>query len=146
MASIILLLTFVVPKFASIFNESTMKMPTPTRLMLEASNLLRGYWWLGAGTIVLGYSIWRAYVGTTAGRMWWDGFRLKTPLLGPALLKAETARFARAMATLVGNTVPLVQSIAIAGATLKNQTISSALVGVAQGVKRGEGIAAPLRK
>jgi general secretion pathway protein F len=145
-ASIILLLTYVVPKFASIFQDSTMKMPTPTRLMLEASNILRGYWWIGAGAIVLGYSIWRAYVATAAGRMWWDGFRLKTPLLGPALLKAETARFARAMATLVGNTVPLVQSIAIAGATLRNRTITTALAGVAQGVKRGEGIATPLRK
>jgi general secretion pathway protein F len=78
--------------------------------------------------------------------MWWDGFRLKTPLLGQALLKAETARFARAMATLVANTVPLVQSIGIAAATLNNKTISTALVGVAQGVKRGEGIANPMRK
>jgi general secretion pathway protein F len=89
---------------------------------------------------------WRAYTSTKAGRFWWDGFRLKFPLLGQALLKAETARFARAMATLVANTVPLVQSIAISAATLNNRTISAALEGVAQGVKRGEGIANPLRK
>jgi general secretion pathway protein F len=146
LASIILLLTFVVPKFASIFNDSTMKMPTPTRIMLEASNLVTGYWWVGAGAIVLFLAIWRAYVSTTAGRMWWDGFRLKLPLLGSALHKAETARFARAMATLVANTVPLVQSIGIASATLNNKTISAALVGVMQGVKRGEGIATPVRK
>jgi general secretion pathway protein F len=44
------------------------------------------------------------------------------------------------------NTVPLVQSIAIAAATLNNKTISGALAGVAQGVKRGEGIAVPMRK
>jgi len=50
------------------------------------------------------------------------------------------------MATLVANTVPLVQSIGIAAATLNNRTIAAALAGVAQGVKRGEGIAAPLRK
>jgi general secretion pathway protein F len=146
LASIILLLTFVVPKFASIFSESTMKMPTPTRLMLEASNLVRGYWWVAAGVLVLGIAIWKAYVSTTSGRLWWDGFRLKLPLLGSALHKAETARFARAMATLVANTVPLVQSIGIASATLNNKTISAALVGVMQGVKRGEGIAAPVRK
>jgi general secretion pathway protein F len=62
------------------------------------------------------------------------------------MLKAETARFARSMATLVANTVPLVQSIAISAATLNNRTISNALAAVAQGVKRGEGIAAPMRK
>ena len=146
LASIILLLTFVVPKFASIFSDSTMKMPTPTRIMLEASNLVTGYWWVGAGAIALALAIWKAYVSTTSGRLWWDGFRLKLPLLGSALHKAETARFARAMATLVANTVPLVQSIGIASATLNNKTISAALVGVMQGVKRGEGIATPVRK
>ena len=54
--------------------------------------------------------------------------------------------FARAMGTLVGNSVPLVQSLGIAAATLNNKTISGALVGVATGVKRGEGIAGPMRK
>jgi len=81
-----------------------------------------------------------------AGRMWWDGLRLRIPLLGDALLRAESSRFARAMGTLVANTVPLVQSLNIAAATLNNRTIAAALVGVAQGVKRGEGIAVPMRK
>ena len=74
------------------------------------------------------------------------GRRLKMPLLGDALLKAETSRFARAMATLVANSVPLVQSLGIAAATLNNRRIANALEGVAQGVKRGEGIAVPLRR
>jgi general secretion pathway protein F len=68
------------------------------------------------------------------------------PVLGIALRKAEVARFARAMSTLVANSVPLVQSIAIAGATLNNRRIAGSLDMVAQGVKRGEGIAAPLRR
>jgi general secretion pathway protein F len=50
------------------------------------------------------------------------------------------------MATLVANTVPLVQSLQIAGGTLENQRISRSLETVAQGVKRGEGIAVPLRR
>jgi general secretion pathway protein F len=146
LASILLLITFVVPRFASIFNDTTMKIPTPTKIMLEASNIIRTWWWVGLSAMVAFAAIWRAYTSTKAGRFWWDGFRLKTPLLGQALLKAETARFARAMATLVANTVPLVQSIAISAATLNNRTIAAALEGVAQGVKRGEGIANPLRR
>ena len=50
------------------------------------------------------------------------------------------------MSTLIGNSVPLVQSIGIAAATLNNRSVSNALTGVAQGVKRGEGIAGPMRK
>jgi len=146
LVSVIILLTFVVPNFATIFSDPRIKIPVPTQIMLTASNILKGYWWVALGTLATAIIGWKAYTNTTAGRIWWDGARLRLPLLGDALLKAETARFARAMATLVANTVPLVQSIGIAAATLTNRTVSSALVGVAQGVKRGEGIATPMRK
>ena len=146
LASIILLLTFVVPRFASIFSDSTMKIPTPTKILLQVSDVVTAYWWIAAGAIAITLIFWRIYTRTVAGRLWWDGARLKLPLLGDALLKAETARFARAMSTLLGNTVPLVQSLGIAAATLNNKTISGALIGVATGVKRGEGIASPMRK
>ena len=146
MSSICILLLFVVPRFASIFDDSRMKIPAPAKMMMLASNFLQAWWWVGAAAIIATLAIWRVYTRTAAGRIWWDGARLKTPLLGVALLKAETARFARAMATLVGNSVPLVQSIGIAAATLTNKTVAGALDGVALGVKRGEGIAVPMRK
>jgi general secretion pathway protein F len=146
LASISILLGFVVPKFATIFEGSSMKMPLPTAIMLAASQYVRGYWWVAALALVAGVVGWRTYTRTAAGQAWWDRARLKIPLLGDALLKAETARFARAMATLVANTVPLVQCITISAATLNNKTIARALGGVIQGVKRGEGIAAPMRK
>lgn len=144
--SIIVLLQFVVPRFAAVFEESRIRMPLPTQIMLEASQLLQDWWWAGAlliAALVVGF---QSYVSTTTGRLWWDTFRLRLPLLGDALRKAETARFARAMATLVANAVPLVQSIGIAAAILNNRKISGALDGVAMGVKRGEGLAAPLRR
>jgi general secretion pathway protein F len=146
LASIIVLLTFVVPRFATIFQDSTMKMPVPTKIMLDASDIVKAYWLPVTVALVGALVFWRVYTRTTAGRLWWDGFRIKIPLLGDALLKAETARFARAMGTLVQNTVPLVPSIGIAAATLNNKMIAAAMTGVAQGVKRGEGIANPLRK
>jgi len=145
-ASIGILLGFVVPRFATIFEEGHMKMPTPTRIMLAASNFVHSYGWLMLAVVVTAAIAWRVYVRTDAGRLWWDGTRLKLPLLGDALLKAETSRFARAMATLIANSVPLVQAIAIAAATLNNRTISGAMGAVALGVKRGEGIATPIRK
>ena len=72
--------------------------------------------------------------------------RLKIPLLGDAMRKAETSRFARAMSTLVGNTVPLVQSIQISAGILVNRRMANSLKDVAQGVKRGEGISQPLAR
>ena len=145
-ASIFVLLTFVVPRFAAVFAESRMKIPLPTQIMLEVSRFVQTWWWIAAGGAVATVAILRAYIKTAAGRLWWDSLRLRLPLLGDALRKAETARFARAMATLVGNSVPLVQSINISAAILNNRKIAGCLDAVAQGVKRGEGIAAPVRK
>ncbi len=146
LGSIVVLLNFVVPRFAQIFSDPRMTIPTPTLLMLKASELLQAYGLFALGAVVAGAIGFQTYIRTEAGRDWWDGFRLKIPLLGDALRKAETARFARAMGTLVSSSVPLVQSIGIARGILNNRRIAATLEKVAQGVKRGEGIAGPITR
>ncbi len=146
LGSILVLLNFVVPRFASVFEESHMKIPLPTQMMLDASKIVQTYWLpvaIGIACFAAGF---RTYIKTASGQMWWDSLLLTVPLLGDAVRKAETARFARAMSTLVANSVPLVQSIGISAAILNNKKMAGALEGVSQGVKRGEGIAAPLRR
>ncbi|MEO7145415.1 MAG: type II secretion system F family protein [Bryobacteraceae bacterium] len=146
LASIVVLMDFVVPRFASVFENSRMAMPLPTKIMLSSSKFVQTYGWIGISGVI-GFALaLHGYTRTVIGRLWWDGFRLRIPLLGDALRKAETARFARAMGTLVANSVPLVQSIGIARAILNNKKIANSLEMVAQGVKRGEGLSAPLRK
>ena len=144
--SIFILLNFVVPRFAQIFSDPRMKIPTPTLIMIEASHILQAWWLPAAGALAAVVLAFQAYIRTTAGRLWWDAARLRLPLLGDALRKAETARFARAMATLVAASVPLVQSIGISRGILNNRRIAGSLEAVMQGVKRGEGIAAPLQR
>lgn len=146
LGSVLILMNFVVPRFAQVFADSRMRMPLPTLMLIETSRIVKTYGWIVIAAAFAAAIAMRAYIQTAAGRLWWDGLRLKTPVLGDALRKAETARFARAMETLVSNGVGLVQSIGIAGATLMNRKISQSLESVAQGVKRGEGIAAPLRR
>jgi general secretion pathway protein F len=144
--SIFIILNFVVPRFASIFDDSRMKIPLPTLLMLQASHIVQNWWWLAALCLGSAAAGLRYYIGTPNGRFWWDTSRLKLPILGDALQKAETSRFARAMSTLVGNSVPLVQSLHISAGILFNSRMANALKEVAQGVKRGEGISQPLAR
>lgn len=145
-ASIFILLNFVVPRFAQIFSDPRIKIPTPTLIMLEASNIMRDYWMPAAIAIAGIVVLFTTYVRTPAGALWWDSTRLRLPVLGDALRKAETSRFARAMGTLVAANVPLVQSLGISRGILNNRRIAGSLEKIAQGVKRGEGIAGPLRK
>jgi general secretion pathway protein F len=146
LVSIFIMLNFVVPRFASIFDDSHMKIPLPTLIMLRTSHIVQDWWWLVALSLAGAIAGFRVYIGTANGRYWWDTTRLKLPMLGDALQKAETSRFARAMSTLVGNSVPLVQSLHISAGILFNSRMANALKEVAQGVKRGEGIAQPLAR
>jgi general secretion pathway protein F len=145
-ASIFVLLNFVVPRFAEIFSDPRMKIPTPTAILLQVSAMVQTYWLPAAATLATALIAMQSYIRTVPGKLWWDSTRLRVPLLGDALRKAETARFARAMATLVAASVPLVQSLGIARGILNNRRIAGTLEGIAQGVKRGEGISGPLAK
>lgn len=145
-ASILVLLTFVVPRFGSVFEDSHMRIPVPMAMMLATSKAVIAWWWVVALALTGSAVLFRVYTQTAAGRMAWDTYRLGIPLLGDALRKAETARFARAMSTLVANSVPLVQSIGISAGIMNNRKISGALQEVSQGVKRGEGIAGPVKR
>jgi general secretion pathway protein F len=144
--SIFILLNFVVPRFAAIFTDPRMKIPTPTLLLIETSAYVRAYSLPAFVVLVVLIIGFQAYIRTAAGALWWDTLRLRAPVLGDALRKAETARFARAMATLIAASVPLVQSIGIARGILNNRRIAGSLEQVSQGVKRGEGIAGPLAR
>ncbi|MDP9054416.1 MAG: type II secretion system F family protein, partial [Acidobacteriota bacterium] len=144
--SIFVILNFVVPRFATIFDDGRMKVPLPTLLMLQASHIVQDWWWLVAMLLAGGFAAFRYYISTPDGRFWWDTNRLKIPIMGDALRKAETSRFARAMSTLVGNSVPLVQSLHISAGILFNSRMANSLKDVAQGVKRGEGISQPLAR
>jgi len=88
LGSIIVLLTYVVPKFAAVFEESHMKIPVPTMIMLEVSKIVQAYWWMAASGAAVAAAAFRAYIHTRTGRLRWDGLRLRIPLLGDALRKA----------------------------------------------------------
>src|SRR5712671_4539995 len=146
LSSIIVLLEFVVPRFAQIFSDPRMTIPAPTLMLLAVSRYLQMYGLPGAIVLAAAILSFITYVRTPGGAMWWDAFRLRLPVLGDALRKAETARFARAMGTLVAASVPLVQLIGIARGILNNRRIAASLERVITGVKRGEGIAGPMAK
>jgi general secretion pathway protein F len=140
--SIVILLTFVLPKFSVIFSELGGNLPVSTKLLLALSAGMRTYWWVGTACIVgicLGV---KAYVRTAAGRYFWDALKLR--LLGDVIRKLETARFCRTLGTLLKSGVSFLQALNNSKDVINNQVIAKGLDGVAKGAKEGKGIAAPL--
>lgn len=146
LGAIFVLLYFVVPRFAQVFAETRMKIPGPTLVLLQVSAWVRQWGLAVVGLFAAILTAMRVYIGTPGGRVWWDGFRLRIPVLGDALRKAQTAQFSRAMGTLIANGVPLVQGLQIARGILTNRRMADSLEFVVQGVKRGEGLSAPMGK
>ena len=82
---------------------------------------------------------------TTVGRLAFDHFKLKMPILGPVFRKASISRFARTLGTLLGSGVPVLQALTIVRETAGNVVIGNLVSTVHDCVKEGENITTPLR-
>jgi len=140
--SIIILLTFVLPKFSVIFAELGGALPLPTRLLLSFSSALRSYWWIALSAVVVLWIMFRSYVKTDSGRFAWDTFKLR--LMGDIIKKLETARFCRTLGTLLKSGVPILQAMNNARDVISNKVVAAAIDAVSAGAKEGKGIAVPL--
>jgi len=140
--SIIILLTYVLPKFSMIFAELGGSLPLPTKILLAFSDSLKTYWWMAASALLVLWITFKSYVRSDTGRYKWDTVKLK--LMGDVVRKLETARFCRTLGTLLKSGVPLLQALNNAKDVITNQVISSAIDAVSTGAKEGKGIAIPL--
>lgn len=140
--SIIILLTFVLPKFSIIFAELGGSLPLTTQILLTFSNTMKSYWWIVLSVIIAGWVIFRNYIKSDIGRYKWDAFKLK--LMGDVIRKLETARFCRTLGTLLKSGVPLLQALNNSKDVISNQVIASAIDAVPERAKEGKGIAISL--
>ena len=93
LGSILILMNFVVPRFASVFSDSHMKIPLPTQLMLDTSKIVQAWWWVVALAIVVAFGAFKGYTATRDGRLRWDKLRLRMPLLGDAHAQSRDFAF-----------------------------------------------------
>jgi type II secretion system protein F len=144
--AIVFLLTFVIPRFAVIFNDLGQSIPLPTQILLGVSSVARSYWWAGA-ILVLGAVLgWRLWTGTAEGRLAWDRTVLRLPIVGRLSWKIETARFARTLGTMLKSGVPVLGALAVVGDMMSNQYVGRAVARLSESVKRGGTVAAGMQE
>jgi general secretion pathway protein F len=145
-ASIIILLTYVLPKFAMVFNDMGATMPASTRFVMGVSEALQSYWWAGALALVVSVIALRRYTSTPTGRLRFDRFKLTVPIFGELSRKVQVARFARTLGTMLKGGVPLLQSLEIVRSIVNNTVIVRALASVQKDVSEGKGLSQPLER
>ena len=143
--SIIVLLTFVIPKFSIIFSDMGQAIPLSTQLLLGVSELLQSYWWAILILLGAGYFFIRKYINTPAGRLKFDRKKMNFPVVGDLIKKIEVARFARTLGTLTKSGVPILQALTLVKDIMGNKVISAAMEKVYARVKEGDRLSKPLR-
>jgi type II secretion system protein F len=142
--SIIIMLTFVIPKFSVIFSDMGGSIPLATRFLLGLSKILTGYWWLIFGGLGAVCFLLRRYIRTPKGRLKLDQYKMDLPVSGDLVRKIEVARFARTLGTLTQSGVPILQALSLVKSIMVNQVIARFMEQVYERVKKGERLSTPL--
>lgn len=144
LVTVVVLASFVLPRFKVFFAGLNATLPLPTRMLLAVTDFLTDWWWaLLAGSAVLTVVV-ILVLQTERGRYARDRLFLALPVLGDTIQFALVERFCRVLASMVGAGVPLPEALRVATESLRNRVFLRALWQVAEGVLEGEGLARPL--
>ena len=144
--SIIILVTFVIPRFSTIFSNMGQAIPLPTQIMLSLSLGIREYWWVGAGILALIYFGMKVYKQDEERKFRWDRSKLKWVIVGNIIKKVEVARFARTLATLLVSGVPVLSALNLVKEISDNQAVSRAINHVHDQIREGKTVARTLEE
>src|SRR5437660_1412473 len=144
--AVAVLLIFVIPTFQSMFASAGIQLPLPTRIVIGASKLLKGYWWLMGAMIGLGVFGINRYYKTKPGKLQIDKLLLAAPVLGALLRKSAVSRFTRTLGTLISSGVSILDGLEITARTAGNMVIHNAVMESRASIAGGETMAAPLQE
>ena len=142
----VFLLVKVIPVFKDVYSGFGAKLPGPTQVLMDISDLVR-HWFLLL-LILAGGAIWGwiSFIKTKSGREFWDAQRIKLPIFGSIAHKICLARFTRTLASLIRSGVPILEVLQIVSQTVGNVIMEKAIKTAMGDIERGEGISVALGK
>jgi len=139
------IVTFVMPQFAQIFMKSGITLPLPTLILYKTGTIIKNFWF----SIILIFLVFGAgvnyYVNTQKGRLRFDTFKLKIPVLGTLVRKAAVSSFTRTLGTLTASGVSILESLDISREVIGNEVLSRIIDNARQAVEKGERLSEPLK-
>jgi len=136
-AMIFVMLTVVIPKFAEFYEGFGAQLPAFTRMLISFANGLRHNILIFAVVAVAAILLLRKWA-TSTGRLIWDRFKLRIPLVGGILHRFAIMQFTQSLGTLLSGGTPMVPAIEIASQSVTNKLVSTRIFGIVQNVREGE--------
>ncbi|MGZ5008125.1 MAG: type II secretion system F family protein [Methylobacter sp.] len=138
LASLFVMLTFVVPQFSEMFASAGKALPVSTQIVVGLAEWLQSYWWALILAVVLITSYMNLQMADPVKKKLWDGRFLKLPLAGTIILNKETANISRTLGTLLGNGVSILAALVIVRETVDNLVLAAAIQDVEEQLKQGK--------
>lgn len=139
-AAVVVINIWVIPPFAQMFANFNVELPLPTRIILATSNFFVTWWPLMLGAVVAAIAGAVNYVKTSAGRLKWDQFKTRMPVVGDIIMRSLLARFARTFAVMLQAGVPLTQGLGLVAEAVDNAWMSGRINDMRRNIERGESL------
>jgi len=141
----LVLVKFVLPRFASLFKGLGADLPLPTRILIGVSDFFEARFYLFLFGVVAGTTAWIVWSRTPGGRARIDQWILTIPVFGVVFQKLIVSRFIRVLSALLGAGIPVVNALGIARGVLGNKVVEAEVDKMSEGVVGGQGLTQPLR-
>ncbi len=111
----IFLMTFVLPRFATVFEGKEAALPWPTKFLMATSNWMVANWWILVVVPIVLLIAFFMFIRTEVGRFWFDGTKLKMPLFKPMFRALYVSRSLQTMGELLNAGVPVLDAMTVTG-------------------------------
>ena len=145
-SAVAIILIYVLPRFAEMFDSLGQEMPASTRMLMGLNSMLTSYWWAMLAVMAFVVLLVRSYMATEEGRQFMDNMKLRTPVISGLHTKAMIARFSRTLGTLLQSGVPILEAIMVSREVVGNAVVAERLGSLVEGVRKGLGVAGPLKE
>lgn len=144
MVALTIMLTFVVPTFAKMFQTLGSKLPAPTQMLVNLSHAMKFILPIVVVGGIAFFVTWGRVKHKEEVRRVVDPWKLKVPVFGPLFQKVALSRFARNLGTMIRSGVPILQALDIVADTTGNYVMTMAVRDIQDSVRRGESLTQPL--
>jgi type II secretory pathway component PulF len=139
-------MSYMLPKFLTIFEGMNVPLPMMTQLLVSVSHLFAGYWWLMLGVVIAAVIVFKRFQATEDGRRRIDHWRMNAPVFGKVIKLNIFGQFARTLSTLLENGVPVLTALKITEQIIPNSIVKEAISKTREEVTDGKTIAQPLAR
>jgi MSHA biogenesis protein MshG len=137
--AISIITVWVLPRFAPIF-AALPQIPWPTRVLMGVSHFASTYWYLVLGGVAAAVMAFQVWVRDPAGRLRWDRFKLRVPVIGGVVQRASLAQISRSFALTIDSGVPIIQGLGMIARAASNDYMTERVLALRDGVERGESL------